>query len=197
MRSDCLPECVRRGLQAHADVGEFLRRKVNPFLLDVGACLLALRFLLLVISALNNRPELPLHLLDGPSEVGELRRDGRDVLVGCHARRILSRRATGAMPRVPAVELSPTPNRDGNAARQTRISMRCRWRVEAPSLPLLAKPLTRTPTTSRAPGRKAGGKRSDGRLVRAAIARQLRASEHRFQTVSSGLERRTVSERLV
>jgi hypothetical protein len=40
--------------------------------------------------------------------------------------------------------------------RQLRISMRCLWRVEAPSLPLLAKPVARKPGTRSATGGKRG-----------------------------------------
>jgi hypothetical protein len=58
-------------------------------LLEVGACLLAISFLLLAISALNDLHELPLHLLHRSSESGQLTRDGRYILSSCHADRIL------------------------------------------------------------------------------------------------------------
>lgn len=59
-------------------------------MLDVGAFLLAISFVLLPISARNDPHQLPLHLLDFPSEVGQLTRDSRYVLAGCHGGRILT-----------------------------------------------------------------------------------------------------------
>src|SRR3989442_15840087 len=48
--------------------------------------MLGVSTLLLAVSALAKGLELARHLLDGPSEVGQLASDGRYVLSGCHVR---------------------------------------------------------------------------------------------------------------
>jgi hypothetical protein len=58
-------------------------------LLDLRPLLLVVSALLLAFSAVPKRLELVRHLLDRPSEIGELARDGRYVLLGCHPRPIL------------------------------------------------------------------------------------------------------------
>jgi hypothetical protein len=71
-------------LQTVTDLGYFSRREVNALSLDLSALLLVVRALLLAVRALAKRPELVRHLLDRPSEIGELGSDGRYVLLGCH-----------------------------------------------------------------------------------------------------------------
>ena len=58
-------------------------------MLDLRALLLIVSTLLLAVRALAKRLELVRHLLDRPSEIGELASDGRYVLLGCQVDRIL------------------------------------------------------------------------------------------------------------
>jgi hypothetical protein len=61
----------------------------GAFLLAVSAYLLAISAFLLAVSALAERLELLRHVLDGPGQVSQLARDGRNVVSGSQLGRIL------------------------------------------------------------------------------------------------------------
>jgi hypothetical protein len=73
-------------LQTVTDIGQFPRREVDAFLLDVRALSLAL-------SAIANLLELTRHLLDGLCERRQLTGDGRYVLSRSHLRRFYAEKA--------------------------------------------------------------------------------------------------------
>ena len=81
-RSDRLSECVRRGLQTLADVGELSRRDVDAFLLRFRAGELAIGLSLLAVGPLAHRLELSFHRGDRAGESGQLASDAGDVRFG-------------------------------------------------------------------------------------------------------------------
>jgi hypothetical protein len=113
-RSDSLSERVRGSLEAVTDLGEFSRSEVDALLLGVRA--------------LPKVHELVRHVLDSPSELGQLFGDARYVVLGCHPTVIVGTITPGRHPVQDAEPLRSV--RDHSAPRAcspAEAQMRLSW----------------------------------------------------------------------